>query len=79
MSRERDLIEVIARKLADHPDRVVVTERAHGGTTLLDVAMAPGDLGRVIGRNGRTAAAMRTLAAATAEREGRKTVVEFRD
>ncbi len=79
MSRARDLIELIARTLADYPDRVTVTEREHRGTTLVEVTMAPGDLGRVIGRNGRTAAAMRTLAAATADREGRKAAVEFHD
>jgi predicted RNA-binding protein YlqC (UPF0109 family) len=79
VSRARELVDLIARTLADHPDRVVVTEREQRDTTLVEVSMAPGDLGRVIGRNGRTAAAMRTLAGATAEREGKKAVVEFHD
>ena len=61
VSRARDVVEVVARALADHPDAVRVTEREHKGQTLVELFMAPGDLGRVIGRQGRTAAAMRTL------------------
>lgn len=79
MSRARDVVEVVARALADHPDAVRVTERAHRGQNVIELFMAPGDLGRVIGRQGRTAAAVRTLAGATAELEGAKVVVEFRD
>ena len=79
MSRARDVVETIARALADHPDAVRVTERTHRGQTLVELFMAPGDLGRVIGRQGRTAAAMRTLVATTAELEGVKATLEFRD
>lgn len=79
MSRARDVVEVVARTLADRPDEVRVTEQAHGGQTLLELFMAPGDLGRVIGRQGRTAAAVRTLAGAAAELEGAKVTLEFRD
>jgi predicted RNA-binding protein YlqC (UPF0109 family) len=79
VSRARDVVEVIARALADHPDAVRVTERQHRGGTLVELFMAPGDLGRVIGRQGRTAAAMRTLVSATAELEGAKATLEFRD
>ena len=79
MSRTRDVVEVVARTLADHPDAVRVTERAHRGQTVIELFMAPGDLGRVIGRQGRTASALRTLAASAAELEGTKVVVEFRD
>lgn len=79
MSRARDVVEVVARALADHPDAVRVTERAHRGQTLIELFMAPGDLGRVIGRQGRTANAMRTLANATADLEGTKVMLEFRD
>ena len=70
VSRARDVVEVIARTLADQPDGVRVTEQAHRGQMLIELFMAPGDLGRVIGRQGRTAAALRTLVAATAELEG---------
>jgi predicted RNA-binding protein YlqC (UPF0109 family) len=79
VSRARDVVEVVARVLADQPDAVRVTERQHKGQTLVELFMAPGDLGRVIGRQGRTAAAMRTLVSATAELEGAKATLEFRD
>ena len=79
MSRARDVVEVIARALADHPDAVRVTEKNQRGQTLVELFMAPGDLGRVIGRQGRTAAAIRTLVTATAELEGTKATLEFRD
>jgi predicted RNA-binding protein YlqC (UPF0109 family) len=79
VSRARDVVEVVARALADHPDAVRVTEREHKGQRLVELFMAPGDLGRVIGRQGRTAAAMRTLAGAAADLEGTKVTVEFRD
>ena len=59
--------------------RCSVTEREHRGQTLVELFMAPGDLGRVIGRQGRTADAMRTLVAPTAELEGTKATLEFRD
>ena len=79
MSRARDVVEVVARVLADRPEAVRVTEREHKGQTQVELFMAQGDLGRVIGRQGRTAAAMRTLVAATAELEGGKATLEFRD
>jgi uncharacterized protein len=79
VSRARDVVEVVARALADRPDEVRVTEGVHRGQTLIELFMAPGDLGRVIGRQGRTAAAVRTLASATAELEGQKVTLEFRD
>jgi uncharacterized protein len=79
MSRARDVVEVVARALADHPEAVRVIERGHRGQTLVELFMAAGDLGRVIGRQGRTAAAMRTLVNATAELEGGRATLEFRE
>jgi predicted RNA-binding protein YlqC (UPF0109 family) len=79
VSRARDVVEVIARTLADQPDGVRVIEQAHRGQTLIELFMAPGDLGRVIGRQGRTAAALRTLVATAAELDGAKVTLEFRD
>ena len=79
MSRARDVVEVVARALADRPDAVRVTERSHRGQTLIELFMGQGELGRVIGRQGRTAAAMRTLVNATAELEGERATLEFRD
>lgn len=79
MSRARDVIEVIARALAGKPDAVQVTETDRRGQTVIELSMAPGELGRVIGRQGRTATAVRTLAAATGELEGKRVIVDFRD
>ena len=79
MSRARDVVEVVAKALADKPDAVRVTEREARGQTFVELAMAPGDLGRVIGRQGRTANAVRTLVTLAAELEGSKATVDFRD
>ncbi len=79
MSRARDVVEVVARALADRPEQVRVVETEQRGQTVVELFMAPGDLGRVIGRQGRTAQAVRTLASAAAESEGLKVNVEFRD
>lgn len=79
MSRARDLVEVVARELAARPNEVEVTEFDRRGQTVIELTMAPGELGRVIGRQGRTAAAVRTLAAATGELESRRVVVDFVD
>ena len=79
MSRARDVVEVVARALAGRPNEVRVTESDRRGTTIVQLTMAPGELGRVIGRQGRTAAAVRTLAAAAAELDGIKVSVDFSD
>jgi uncharacterized protein len=79
VSRAREVVEVVARQLADRPDEVRVDEREHRGQTVLELFMAPGDLGRVIGRQGRTAAAVRTLVATAAELDGTRVTLEFRD
>ncbi|CAN5653338.1 KH domain-containing protein [soil metagenome] len=79
MSRARDVVEVVAKALADKPDAVRVTEREARGQSLVELSMAPGDLGRVIGRQGRTANAVRTLVTLAAELEGTKATVDFRD
>ena len=72
-------MEVVAKALAGRPNEVRVTESDRRGTTVVQLAMAPGELGRVIGRQGRTASALRTLAAAAGELEGQRVVVDFRD
>lgn len=79
MSIACDVVEVLARALTDHPDEVRVIESRHKGTTLVELFVAPGELGRVIGRQGRTAAALRTLASLAAEKEGRPVTLEIRD
>ena len=79
MSRVRDVVEVIARALADHPDAVEVTETERRDDNHIELKTGPGDLGKLIGRQGRTAAAVRTLATLTAEVEGRGATVDFLD
>jgi uncharacterized protein len=79
VSRARDVVEVVARALAGRPDEVRVSESERRGQTVVELAMAPGELGRVIGRQGRTAAAVRTLAAAAGELDGLRVMVDFRD
>lgn len=79
MSRARDVVEVVARALAARPDDVDVDEYDRRGQTVVELMMAPGELGRVIGRQGRTAAALRTLVATAGELEGLRVTVDFRD
>lgn len=66
----RDVVRVLARVLVDRPDRVRVDEFDEDGTIVVELEVAPDDRGRVIGRKGRTAQAMRTLAGAIARKQG---------
>ena len=79
MSAVRNVVEVLTRALTDTPDQVAVIESEHRGTTLVEVYVAPGEMGRVIGKQGRTVAALRTLASAAGEKEGRTVTLEIRD
>jgi uncharacterized protein len=73
------LVETIARALADDPDAVRVSQGERRGMTVMELQVAPGDLGRVIGRQGRTAAAVRTLIATAAESAGKRATLDIRD
>lgn len=75
----RAVLEVVVRALVDHPDAVRVTETERRGMTVLELKTAPGDMGKIIGRQGRTAAALRTLLAVTAEKHGRRAQLDIRD
>ena len=75
----RAVVEVIARALVDQPDAVRVTETERRGMTVLELTTAPGDMGKIIGRQGRTAAAFRTLVALTAETHGKRAQLDIRD
>ena len=79
MSHARDVAEIVTRALVDAPDAVRVTEGEHRGVTVIEVFVDAADMGRVIGRQGRTATAIRTLVGATAEKHGQRVNVEFRD
>jgi predicted RNA-binding protein YlqC (UPF0109 family) len=75
----RTVVEVIARALVDKPDSVRVAETERRGMTVLELTTAPGDMGKIIGRQGRTAAALRTLMALTAEKHGTRAQLDIRD
>ena len=79
MSTVGNVVEVLARVLTDRPDEVRVVESEHRGTTLVELYVGSGELGRVIGRQGRTAAALRTLAATAGEKEGKTVTLEIRE
>ena len=73
------VMEVVARALADRPNDVHVVETQHKGTTLVELYVAPSDAGKLIGRQGRTVAALRTLASTAGEKEGKTVTLEIRD
>jgi predicted RNA-binding protein YlqC (UPF0109 family) len=75
----RTVVEVIARALVDQPDAVKVTEAQRRGMTVVELSTAPGDMGKIIGRQGRTAAALRTLVSVTAEKHGKRAQLDIRD
>jgi predicted RNA-binding protein YlqC (UPF0109 family) len=79
VSAVREVVEVLARALTDRSDQVRVVESEQKGTTLVELYVAPGELGRVIGKQGRTAAALRTLAATAGEKIGKTVTLEIRD
>jgi len=79
VSRAAAVVEAVAKALADRPDSVRVTEREARGQLFVELTMAPGDMGRVIGRQGRTAQAVRTLASLAADMDGQRVSVDFRD
>jgi predicted RNA-binding protein YlqC (UPF0109 family) len=78
-SHVQAVVEVLAKALTDRPDDVRVVESQHRGATLVELYVGPGELGRVIGRQGRTAAALRTLAATAGEKDGKTVTLEIRD
>jgi uncharacterized protein len=75
----RDLVEFICRALVDQPDEVRVEEVEEDGDLVLEITVAPDDIGRVIGRGGRIANAIRTVAKAASVREDRRVIVDILD
>jgi hypothetical protein len=74
-----ELLAYLARELVDSPDAVRVDEEEREGALVLVLHVAPDDVGKVIGRHGRIARALRTLVRASAVREGRRVLVEIAD
>lgn len=73
----KELVEVIAKALVDDPTSVVVNERTEGKTTILEVHVADSDMGKVIGKQGRIAKAIRAVVKAAASKEDKKVVVDI--
>jgi uncharacterized protein len=73
----KELVEFVAKALVDQPDQVYVEVVEDPAATTLKLRVAPGDLGRVIGKQGRTARAIRTLLHATAAKAKRRVVLEI--
>ncbi len=73
----KELIEMIARALVDNPDQVSVTEVEGEQTTVLELRVAQSDLGKVIGKQGRTARAIRTLLGASGMKLRKRFVLEI--
>jgi predicted RNA-binding protein YlqC (UPF0109 family) len=75
----RELVEFLVRALVEHPDKVEVEEFEEDGDLVLEVSVAEDDLGRVIGRGGRIANAIRTVARAAGARDDRRVIVDILD
>ena len=73
----KELLETIAKALVDNPDKVSVTEVNGEQTVILELRVAPEDMGKVIGKQGRIANAIRTVIKACAVKDNRKVMVEI--
>ena len=73
----KGLLEVIAKSLVDNPDEVVVTEKETEKGLVLELKVAPSDMGKVIGKQGRIAKAIRSVVKAAASRENKQVSVEI--
>ena len=73
----KELGEVIAKSLVDNPDEVVVTEKDTGKSLVLELKVASSDMGKVIGKQGRIAKAIRSVVKAAASKEDKKVIVDI--
>lgn len=73
----KELVEVIAKSLVDYPEQVTVNEKVDGSRVLLELQVASADMGKVIGKQGRIAKAMRTVVKAAAACENKKVTVDI--
>ena len=75
----KELLLYVAKQLVDQPDAVSVTEREDGNGTVLELRVAPEDMGKVIGRQGRIAKEIRTVIKSVAMRDGKRVTVDIVD
>jgi len=73
----KELVEVIAKSLVDSPDVVVVTEKEDGKTIVIELHVAASDMGKVIGKQGRIAKAIRSVVKAAASKGDEKVIVDI--
>ena len=73
----KELVEVIAKALVDNPDEVVVTESENDDELVIELKVAPSDMGKVIGKQGRIAKAIRSVVKAESSRLEKKVMVEI--
>ena len=73
----KELVEVIAKALVDNPDEVVVTESENDDELVIELKVAPSDMGKVIGKQGRIAKAIRSVVKAASSRLEKKVLVEI--
>ena len=73
----KKLVEVIAKSLVDHPDEVVVTENEIEDAVIIELKVGPADMGKVIGRHGRIAKAIRTVVKAASSKSSKKVIVDI--
>ncbi len=73
----KELVEYIAKSLVDNPDEVSVVEVRGGQTTVLEMRVAHEDMGKIIGRQGRVAKAIRTLMKIAATKEGKRAILDI--
>ena len=73
----KELVEVMAKALVDQPEEVVVTERSEDGQIVVELRVAPSDMGKVIGKQGRIAKAIRSVVKAASTRNDEKVVVDI--
>jgi len=73
----KDLVEVIAKALVDNPDEVVVTEKEDGKHIVVELHVAEGDMGKVIGKQGRIAKAIRSVVKAASSKDNKRVDVEI--
>jgi hypothetical protein len=73
----KELVQVIVKALVDEPDRVEITEREDGKATVIEVRVAEHDMGKVIGKQGRIAKAIRSVVKAASAREEKRIIVDI--
>lgn len=73
----RDFLEYVVRALVDRPEAVTINEVEGSRTTVYELRVGQGDLGKVIGKNGQTARSLRTLLGAVSARQGKRAVLEI--